>query len=137
MRVTVLALLSLVVFTGCQTTKLALEPTAYDYTAYDADGNIVVTGTLRMKQTGDSVDGDWSFAPAEGVRFADVGPQLGDGRLGGKAGDKVVVLNLQPGTIDNHVILRGRLRNSLFSGWWQYVGFGGVVSEGAFAAKAQ
>jgi hypothetical protein len=137
MRVTALAILCMILFAGCQATPEAPVLKAYDYTAYDAKGNIVVTGTLQLHQTGGDVTGQWVLEPASGIKFADIGPQSGSGELGGSTRDRTVILNLQPGTIDNHVILRGRFQDRLFSGSWQYVGFGGVVTEGAFAAMAQ
>lgn len=138
MRLIALAALSMILLTACQTSKTVtpLRPT-YQYTAYDAKGSLVLTGTLHIDQVGNKVTGDWALEPADQVKPADIGPQVGTGILSGSTQDNVTVINLHPQTIDNHVILRGSLRNGIFSGAWQYIGFGGVVSEGSFSAIAQ
>lgn len=130
--------LSLAFLAGCQTaTPVIPEPATYQYTAFDTQDQPVVTGTLRLVQTGSTVEGTWSLKAADGVKFADIGPQAGDGTLTGEAGKNTLVLNLQPGSIDNKVILDARSKDRMLSGRWLYVGFGGVVAEGAFVALQQ
>lgn len=138
MRPFALATLSLMLLTACQTgEKLVAPPPTYQYTAYNANGAAVLTGTLHLEQSGNQVTGHWAFDLVEGVQVAQVGPQVGAGKFTGVIEDNVFIINLQPETIDNHVILRGSMRNGLFSGSWQNTGFGGVISEGSFSAIAQ
>lgn len=142
MRPIVLVPLSLFVVAAaaCQTgpQPAPVVPTVYQYTAYDRQGAPVVTGTLALTTADDVVSGQWTLAPAiEGIEFGQVGPQLGEGNLGGRFDHGALVLNLQPGAIDNYVLLRGNVRDNLYAGRWQYLGFGGVVAEGSFLAVRQ
>lgn len=130
--------LSLVGLAGCQTRKpVAPEPVVYRYTGFNQQEAAVVSGTLRLVRAGDAVEGTWELEAGEGVRFADIGPQAGDGQLTGHVDRRGLILNLQPGSLDNKVVLYARQHDRKLSGRWQYVGFGGILAEGTFVALQQ
>lgn len=107
----------------------------YKYTGYDSTWNKIITGKLWIDLS-DSVEvkGTWVFNVVGDCK--NIGPQTGKGTFyGTKDMLGTMTLNLNPGMIDNNVILNGTMRlPDRFDGGWSYVGFPGVINHGRFEA---
>lgn len=108
-------------------------PATYSYKGYNADGSLVVTGTMILAMSADSsVSGTWTF---DAVSSGDkVGPQVGSGRLVGSMQNATISINLNPGWADNNVFLFGTFAPDRFSGKWTWDTFAGPTASGMFDA---
>ena len=107
----------------------------YKYTGYDSSWNKIVTGYLWI----DSIDsinvkGRWDFNLVSTVR--NIGPQIGRGTFEGTTnGLGILNLNLNPGMVDNNVLLNASMRLPYrIDGGWSYIGFPGEINRGTFEA---
>lgn len=109
--------------------------TAYKYTGYDSSWNKIITGYLWIDYIDSlEVKGRWNFNRVGNEE--NIGPQTGKGKFEGTIGMLgTMTLNLNPGMIDNNVILNGSLRlPDRFDGLWNYIGFPGKINWGRFEA---
>jgi hypothetical protein len=127
---------------GCNTLPPE-EGGSYTYIGYNAQGDVIVAGTLVL-DFGDHPDedieseigGTWVLTP---VGDADVpGPQTGTGDLVGYilAGGQVSI-GLNPNWADNNVYLSGTFADDRYEklqGEWSYSSFLGLVASGDFVA---
>ena len=110
-----------------------VPPGAYSYTAYDSSGVEVVTGWLDFDFVDEeNIEGRWELKPVGSPE--NIGPQIGDGNLKGMIKENVISINLNPGWVDNNVVLYGDYAEESFSGNWQWVTFAGPTSGGTFEA---
>ncbi len=110
----------------------------YRYTASDAAGETVVTGTLYLvyvpsdvMNEPDLLQGRWRLDAAENT-----GPQDGEGLLEGTDENDVLSINLNPGVADDNVFLHGAFEDdrARMAGEWSYATLVGPVAGGAFEA---
>jgi hypothetical protein len=106
-------------------------PGAWSYTGYDSSGGIpLIRGTLTfLRPETTSVSGSWVLRGEEGY-----GPQIGQGTFTGYVEGDMIGLNLNPGWVDNNVILHGRKRGGILEGRWDVVTIAGVAYTGRFTA---
>jgi hypothetical protein len=124
--------LLIITLSGCSGT---LDPAEgyYSYQAYDQSGRLVVTGLLRFDKLDiDGVKGSWQMNNVNGSERTGISEAFGvfEGFLKGDA----LYLNLNPGWVDNNVILQGMQTSGGFEGDWAYIGFPGVLNQGKFKA---
>jgi len=80
------------------------------------------------------VKGGWNFKLI--LYEENIGPQIGSGNFEGHKDSRgSMQINLNPGLIDNNVILDGSLLNSHYDGGWSYVGYPGVINWGRFEGE--
>ncbi|MEK6756645.1 MAG: hypothetical protein AABZ02_10890, partial [Bacteroidota bacterium] len=58
----------------------------------------------------------------------------GAGLLTGMVDGRDVSINLNPGWVDNNVVLQGTFENDRLRGRWSWITFAGPTSEGTFDA---
>lgn len=107
--------------------------TGYSYKAYNAKGDIVVEGTMRLttNKSGEA-SGSWIFEKRG--QSDNIGPQVGTGSLSGNKDGSAISINLNPGWADNNVFLNGKIENGKIIGKWSWTTFIGPTSEGQFEA---
>lgn len=130
------ALISFMLFFSCgDDSPTDSSMTTYKYTSYDSTGNKIISGYLWIDSVDSStVKGRWDFKLVHNED--NLGPQIGKGSFEGvKGSDGNMSLNLNPGWIDNNVLLIGSFQNSHYSGDWKYVGFPGIINSGSFEAR--
>jgi hypothetical protein len=121
-------------------------PGAMSYSGYDDLGRRVVTGWIVFDipniQDGPPIplefNGTWELRAL--VDPGRVGPQNGSGVLAGQITDSGVVVDLQPGQLDNNVALTGTLTAGgpapmRYEGVWRWVTLTGVRASGTFSAS--
>ncbi len=111
----------------------------YNYSGYDDQGGLVVTGRLYLFAQEDSAHdlGTWNFQRA-GSSTNNIGPQIGSGFLDGSISDATnLFLNLNPNVFDNNVYLNGTLSSNTLSGIWYWEGIAGTRATGTFSAVKQ
>jgi hypothetical protein len=94
----------------------------FAYRAFDTQKVEVARGTLALFGSDSTVTGHWRFE---------------DGRSGGLEGiarNGDIALDLNPGYIDNNLILRGAIARDTIAGIWEQIGFPGVMARGSFVA---
>jgi hypothetical protein len=112
----------------------------YVYHATDSAGTLLLTGTLQMVfQDDSSVTGSWGIErEPDAGGDSEVGPQIGEGTLQGRLSAEGLVLDLNPGSADNNVLLIGALVRDAgapkLAGDWRYSAFAGEVAAGHFTA---
>jgi hypothetical protein len=106
---------------------------SYRYEGYDSKGNSIVVGTMSFSFVDSvSIRGEWALeknGPSDNI-----GPQIGAGQLTGRVDDQVVSINLNPGWVDNNVVLQGSFENERLRGKWSWITFAGPTTEGTFDA---
>lgn len=131
-----LLVLSLIVFYSCEDSDPNSFPKSYKYTGYDSSWNKIIEGYLRIDSI-DSVEvkGSWRFNRVSDCE--NIGPQIGHGNFDGIANPLgTLSLNLNPGMIDNNVLLDCSTRLPYrIDGRWSYIGFPGVINWGRFEAE--
>lgn len=131
-----LSAFSLFLFSSCgDDSPTSSSSATYKYTGFDSTGNKIISGYLWVESTDtSSVRGRWNFKL---VRYEEnLGPQIGSGNFDGHKDTRgSMQLNLNPGYIDNNVILDGSLLNSHYGGSWSYIGFPGIINRGTFEAE--
>jgi len=132
-----LSTFSLLFFYSCEDDSSPNSfPKSYKYTGYDSSWNKIIEGYLWI----DSIDsikvkGGWRF---ELVSNCDnIGPQVGRGSFEGTTNMLgTLSLNLNPGMIDNNVLLDCSMRLPYrIDGQWSFIGFPGVINWGRFEGK--
>jgi hypothetical protein len=119
--------------TGPDCRLLVVPAGAYFYSAFDNDGQTLVEGWFTLEFSDSSkVTGEWHFNARTDQK--DIGRQVGDGKLSGSFADTLLWVDLNPGWIDNNVILHGTLDDGVYRGGWDWVTFIGVTSHGSFEA---
>jgi hypothetical protein len=121
---------------GC-TKENAVEstpPGALRYQAYDTAGTLLISGwlTLTIRDSA-HIDGEWHFEKVNDAHNS--GPQSGNGHLVGAFQEDVLSIDLNPGYIDNNVLLSGHLTQTAYDGTWTWIGFPGILNRGRFHAK--
>jgi hypothetical protein len=110
--------------------------TTYKYTGYDSTGVKIISGYLWIDSI-DSVEvkGRWRFNLVSNCE--NMGPQIGKGNFEGTTDIwGQMLLNLNPGMIDNNVLLEGSMQLAYrIDGSWSYIGFPGVINWGSFKAE--
>ena len=94
----------------------------YTYNGYDQGGTLIVRGTLILSREDTIIAGTWSF---------------NDGRTGnleGRMDEGNIYIDLNPGFVDNNLLLHGRFEGTMISGQWEQIGFPGVMAQGTFTA---
>ncbi|HSW56008.1 MAG TPA: hypothetical protein VLH59_13045 [Ignavibacteriaceae bacterium] len=108
----------------------------YKYTGYDSTGNKIIEGYLWIDSI-DSIEvkGKWRFELVSNCE--NIGPQIGHGSFEGTTNMLgTLSLNLNPGMIDNNVLLQCSMRLPYrIDGQWRYIGFPGVINWGRFEAN--
>ncbi len=109
--------------------------TNYKYSGFDSTGNKIISGYLWVESTDSSiVKGGWNFKLI--LNEENLGPQIGSGNFEGHKDSRgSMQINLNPGFVDNNVILDGSLLNSHYDGSWSYIGFPGIINQGTFEAE--
>ena len=115
------------------------EPTpagAFDYTAFDSAGALIVQGWL-MVNTHDSsnISGNWHVSKVDDP--GNLHPHTINGELDGSFLDSLLQLNLNPDWSDNNVYLTGQYADSIFSGTWVWSTAAGISPQGTFQAIKQ
>jgi hypothetical protein len=119
--------------TGPDSRWLVVPAGAYFYSAFDAVGDTLVEGWFTIEFTDSAtVTGEWHFAALTDRK--DIGHQVGDGKLSGSFADTLLWVNLNPGWMDNNVILHGTLDDGAYRGRWDWVTFIGGTAHGSFEA---
>lgn len=132
-----LTLLAVSIFTSCDDdSSSSTSGQVYKYTGYDSSWNKIITGYLWIDSI-DSIEvkGRWDFdLVGSGTN---IGPQIGKGSFEGSTNMLgTLSLNLNPGMIDNNVLLECSMRLPYrIDGQWSYVGFPGVINWGRFEGK--
>jgi len=110
----------------------------FTYSAYSTSGKKVLEGEIDLFLGTDSVvSGVWNIRWAPGADTTlKVGPQVGEGMALGYRTAEGVVLNLNPFSADNNVVLRSLVEGGGYTltGRWTYLGFPGPLAEGRFVA---
>jgi len=110
--------------------------TTYKYTGFDSTGVKIIEGYLWIDSI-DSVEvkGRWRFNLVSNCE--NMGPQIGKGNFEGTTDMwGHMLFNLNPGMIDNNVLLEGSMQLSYrIDGRWSYIGFPGVINWGSFKAE--
>ena len=110
--------------------------TSYKYTGYDSSWNKIIEGYLWIDSIHwVEVKGRWRFNLVSNCE--NIGPQIGKGSFEGTANPLgTLSLNLNPGMIDNNVLLDCSMRLPYgIDGHWSYIGFPGVINWGRFEAE--
>ncbi len=125
------------------TTAPSTTSTVYNYTGTDSTGVTIVLGTLSI-QVFDSakMSGSWNLASANGASSAMFGPQFGSGSWQGTRTLVTLLINLNPGVVDDNVVLNGTAvyanpgdqAPASFRGDWQFVTLHGISNHGSFLA---
>lgn len=127
---------SLIVFYSCEDSDPNSFPKSYKYTGYDSSWNKIIEGNLWIDSI-DSIEvkGGWRFERVSD--YNNIGPQIGKGSFEGTTNMiGSLSLNLNPGMIDNNVILSCSMRLPYrIDGQWNYVGYPGVINWGRFEAE--
>jgi hypothetical protein len=131
-----IALASFLLFSFCsEDSPTNSSLTIYKYTGYDSSWNKIIEGYLWIDSV-DSVEvkGRWRFNLVSDCE--NTGPQIGHGNFDGTANMLGTMwLNLNPGMIDNNVLLEASMRlPDRLDGRWSYVGYPGVINWGRFEA---
>ncbi len=100
----------------------AAQGGTYNYSGYDAQGSLVVTGRLVLSAETNPLTGLWDFQRT-GTSTNDIGPQIGQGKLEGSVTASQIWINLNPGWADNNVFLAGNLVGNSVTGRWDYSAF--------------
>ncbi len=122
-------------FASCQKDEIVsgFPSGTYYYVALDTNQAVVVTGTMTINaQDSLHVTGSWWLQCKPGR--TDVGPQSGIGKLGGQFLNSRLLLNLNPGYVDNNVLLSGTYTTGRYAGSWRWIGFPGELNHGTFTA---
>ena len=131
-----LSAIVLVFFYSCEDSDPNSFPKSYKYTGYDSSWNKIIEGYLWIDNI-DSIEvkGGWRFHRVSNCE--NIGPQIGHGTFEGIANPLgTLSLNLNPGMIDNNVLLQCSMRLPYrIDGQWSYVGFPGVINWGRFGGE--
>jgi hypothetical protein len=108
--------------------------TTYKYTGFDSTGTKIISGYLWLESADSSmIKGRWAFKQVGTCQ--NIGPQIGKGNFEGHKDSRGSMnLNLNPGYIDNNVILDGSLLDAHYNGSWSYIGYPGIINLGTFEA---
>ena len=108
-------------------------PATFRYKGYDANGSLVVTGTMNLIVAADSsVSGTWTLDAVSSSNK--IGPQVGSGTLVGSVFNGSIAINLNPGWADNNIFLFGTIAQDRFAGRWTWDTFAGPTASGMFEA---
>ena len=128
--------ISLIVFYSCEDSDPNSFPKSYKYTGYDSSWNKIIEGYLWIDSI-DSIEvkGGWRFHLVSNCE--NIGPQIGKGSFEGITNQLgTLSLNLNPGMIDNNVLLNCSMQLPYrIDGRWSYVGFPGVINWGRFEGE--
>lgn len=110
---------------------------AYKYTGFDSVRTAIVSGWLLFEyEDSTRLSGVWSLDAIGST--TNIGPQVGTGKLTGGNDNGTVWVNLNPGWVDNNVLLAGEFKddsvNKLFTGKWNYSGVGGPINYGTYSS---
>ena len=94
----------------------------FTYTAYDTLDTELYHGSLMLFQSESKISGAWQFEDGR------------SGQLEGIVRSTEMSLNLNPGFVDNNLLLQGTISDGTFSGSWQQIGFPGIMDRGSFRA---
>ena len=121
---------------SCEDSDPNSFPKSYKYAGYDSSWNKIIEGYLWIDSI-DSIDvkGRWRFYLVSNCE--NIGPQIGHGNFEGTANPLgTLSLNLNPGMIDNNVLLQCSMRLPYrIDGQWSYVGYPGVINWGRFEGE--
>ena len=95
---------------------------AFSLRAIDTREVEMARGTLDLFREDSKVSGHWTFEDGR------------SGKLEGIANNGDLSLNLNPGYVDNNLLLRGTLSQDTFVGNWEQIGYPGVMARGTFVA---
>ncbi len=108
-------------------------PTSYHYSAYNANGDLAVNGTITLTTIdSSSVSGTWLLLAV--IPSDKIGPQTGTGKLVGSIQKSSISINLNPDWVDNNVFLQGTVSPDSINGRWMWSTFIGPTAEGEFKA---
>jgi len=128
--------ISLIVFYSCEDSDPNSFPKSYKYTGYDSSWNKIIEGYLWIDSI-DSIEvkGGWRSHLVSNCE--NIGPQIGKGSFEGITNQLgTLSLNLNPGMIDNNVLLDCSMQLPYrIDGRWSYVGFPGVINWGRFEGE--
>jgi len=94
----------------------------YTYNGYDEGGTLIIRGTLVFSREDSIVAGTWSFNDGR------------SGNLEGRTDNGSIYIDLNPGFVDNNLLLNGTFAGTMISGQWEQIGFPGVMAQGTFTA---
>ena len=106
------------------------------YRATTATGKPLLDGSLSLTFPTDStVTGTWQIRWSAGAdTTSPVGPQIGTGSLVGTRRADTLLLELNPGYVDNNVSLRGVATSGGLRGDWRWATIAGPFTSGPFSA---
>lgn len=101
-----------------------------NFRAYGENGALLREGTIVLDTSdpGD-VTGSWRIKE---VRVSNI---YEAGTLKGKLTDRILVIDLHPGWVDNNFVMRGIYDGFSYRGTWEQIGFPGVMDSGTFVAS--
>ena len=140
MRRIMLVLLPLLAACDNPTRPPAVFQVRSDAYSYEAGWHAyapLVAGTLSFTVAADSsISGNWSIKWLPGAdSTAQIGSQVGQGRLTGFVTDSMLVISLNPDSWDNNVYLHAQSATpDRIEGHWDWSGFTGPISRGTFTA---
>ena len=132
----VLSATALMLFYSCEDSDSNYFPKVYKYTSYDSTGNKIIAGYLWIDNIDSSkVKGRWQFNLISDCE--NIGPQICHGNFEGTVNMLgTLSLNLNPGMLDNNVLLDCSMRLPYrIDGRWSYVGISGVINWGGLKGE--
>lgn len=137
MKMLCLAILSLAflyIYCAKDTSPLSDIPEgAFEYQGYDTSGTEIISGWLIIDLSdSNNLEGNWNLTKIGNP--PNIGPQVGEGNLGGSFKNNYININLNPGIADNNVILSGVTNGNTMEGLWHFSTFVGSINGGAFKA---
>lgn len=123
-----LALLALLLaLAGCDS---GTDADAFQLSAFDPDGRLVLDGELRLDIASDEVTGRWELEGRNGYPT----PQPASGAVTGDGGLGAIELQLLQGVSDSGFLLDGTFDGDRIEGTWSTLTIAGPVPQGTFEA---
>jgi hypothetical protein len=121
---------------GPESSAFELADGELHYRATTATGRPLLEGRLTLTFPTDStVAGTWELQWSVGAdTTSPVGPQIGTGALVGTRRADTLLLELNPGYVDNNVNLRGIATRGGLRGDWTWATIAGPYTSGPFSA---
>lgn len=125
----------LVFFTACDDDGIleSMPSGAYSYKSYDSTGTSIIQGWISITyEDSSNVIGQWHFEKTDNSQYT--GPQVGNGKLEGAFDDERTAISLHPQFRDHGILLSGSIKNNVYRGIWQQIGYPGITNHGTFEA---
>lgn len=120
-------LVLLLALAGCDS---GTDTDTFQFSAFDADGRLVLDGELRLNFASDDVTGRWELVGRNGYPT----PQPASGAVRGEEDAGQVELRLLHEASDSGFVLEGSYDGDRIAGTWSTVTIAGPMPQGAFEA---